>query len=155
LKELQEIDAVFCELLACERPHFQRALTGLNPLKNGAVFRQIINGKVRRKIQSQSCCAMRMDRDIDSDVHNDVSKVRQPRRFEVLDGSDRRRKWADETKIAIIAEALEPGVVISDVTLVRIAAHYAIEAEIGGKRADERRAIRQARAKPLVDGLEV
>lgn len=58
---------------------------------------------------------MHIDRDIDSDVHNDVSKPRRPRRFEVLNGPERRRKWADETKIAIVADALEPGVVVSDV----------------------------------------
>ncbi|HEX4893182.1 MAG TPA: transposase [Hyphomicrobiaceae bacterium] len=56
-----------------------------------------------------------MDRDINNDVHNDVSKPRPPRRVEVLNGPGRRRKWPDETKIAIVAEALEPGVVITDV----------------------------------------
>lgn len=58
---------------------------------------------------------MRSDRDDHSDVHNDVSKPVRPRRFEVINGVERRRKWADETKIAIVAEALEVGVVISDV----------------------------------------
>lgn len=33
----------------------------------------------------------------------------------MINGAERRRKWADETKIAIVAEALEAGVVISDV----------------------------------------
>jgi transposase len=37
------------------------------------------------------------------------------RRVEVLTGPERRRKWSDETKIAIVAEALTDGVVISDV----------------------------------------
>lgn len=37
------------------------------------------------------------------------------RRVEVLTGPERRRKWSDETKIAIVAEALADGVVISDV----------------------------------------
>jgi transposase len=37
------------------------------------------------------------------------------RRVEVLTGPERRRKWVDETKIAIVAEALADGVVISDV----------------------------------------
>jgi transposase-like protein len=32
------------------------------------------------------------------------------RRGEVLIGVERRRKWLDETRIAIVAEALEPGV---------------------------------------------
>jgi transposase len=58
---------------------------------------------------------MRSDRDDHNDVHSDVSKPVRPRRVEVLTGVERRRKWADETKIAIVAEALEAGVVISDV----------------------------------------
>ena len=58
---------------------------------------------------------MRTDRDDHIDVHNDVSKPVRPRRVEVLNGVERRRKWPDKTKIAIVAEALEPGVVISDV----------------------------------------
>jgi|HigsolmetaAR202D_1030399.scaffolds.fasta_scaffold36551_1 transposase len=58
---------------------------------------------------------MRTDRDDHSDVHNDVSKPVRLRRVEVLNGVERRRKWPDETKFAIVAEALEPGVVISDV----------------------------------------
>ena len=37
------------------------------------------------------------------------------RRVEVLTGPERRRKWSDETKIAIVAESLADGVVISDV----------------------------------------
>jgi transposase len=39
----------------------------------------------------------------------------RPRRVEVLTGPERRRKWSDETKIAIVAEALAVGVVVSDV----------------------------------------
>ena len=35
--------------------------------------------------------------------------------MEVLTGPERRRKWSDETKIAIVAEALADGVVVSDV----------------------------------------
>lgn len=58
---------------------------------------------------------MRTDRDDHIDVHNDVSKPVRPRRVEVLNGVERRRKWPDEMKIAIVAEALEPGVVISGV----------------------------------------
>ena len=53
---------------------------------------------------------MRTDRDDHIDVHNDVSKPVRPRRVEVLNGVERRRKWPDEMKIAIVAEALEPGV---------------------------------------------
>jgi transposase len=44
---------------------------------------------------------------------------------------------------------------IASEALVRIAALYQIEEEIRGRPADERRAIRQARTKPLVDKLEV
>jgi transposase len=33
----------------------------------------------------------------------------------VLSGLERRRKWSDETKMAIVAEALADGVVVSDV----------------------------------------
>jgi len=44
---------------------------------------------------------------------------------------------------------------IASETLVRIAALYAIEQEIRGRSADERRAVRQARTKPLVDKFEV
>ena len=39
----------------------------------------------------------------------------RPRRLEVLNGPERRRKWPDETKIAIVAEALFGGVAVSDV----------------------------------------
>ena len=38
--------------------------------------------------------------------------------------------------------------------LVRIAALYRIESEIRGRPADERRAVRQARSRPLVEALE-
>ena len=56
-----------------------------------------------------------MDRDDHIDVHSDVSKPRRPRRIEVINGVERRRKWADETKIGLVAEALAPGAVVSDV----------------------------------------
>ena len=49
------------------------------------------------------------------DDHSDVASLARPRRLEVLTGPERRRKWADDVKIAIVAEALEPGVVVSDV----------------------------------------
>ena len=39
----------------------------------------------------------------------------RPRRMEVLNGPERRRKWSDEAKIVIVAEALADGVVVSDV----------------------------------------
>jgi hypothetical protein len=43
---------------------------------------------------------------------------------------------------------------IASEALVRIAALYAIEEEIRGRSADERRVVRQTRTKPLVDNLE-
>jgi transposase len=58
---------------------------------------------------------MRMDRDDHIDVHSDVSKPRRPRRIEVINGVERRRKWTDETKIGLVVEALAPGAVVSDV----------------------------------------
>jgi transposase len=58
---------------------------------------------------------MRSDDDDHNDVHSDASWPRRPRRVEVLSGVERRRKWADETKIGIVAEALAPGAVVSDV----------------------------------------
>ena len=58
---------------------------------------------------------MSSDAPIHSDVHNDVSKPVRPRRLEVLTGVERRRRWLDETKLAIVAEALEPGAIISEV----------------------------------------
>ena len=58
---------------------------------------------------------MRLDRDDHSDVDSDISKPHRPRRVEVLSGPERRRKWPDERKIAIVAETLEPGIVVSDV----------------------------------------
>jgi hypothetical protein len=38
--------------------------------------------------------------------------------------------------------------------LARIAELYAIEAEIRGRSADERRAVRQEKTRPLIDGLK-
>lgn len=58
---------------------------------------------------------MSSDAPIHKDVHNDVSKPIRPRRLEVLNGVERRRRWLDETKLAIVAEALEPGAIISEV----------------------------------------
>ena len=58
---------------------------------------------------------MARDRYDHSDDHSDVTTPVRPRRVELLTGPERRRKWADETKIAIVAEALAGGVVVSDV----------------------------------------
>lgn len=52
---------------------------------------------------------------IHSDVISDVSKPHRPRRIEVLNGVEGRRRWPDEVRLAIIAEALEPGAVVSHV----------------------------------------
>jgi transposase len=49
------------------------------------------------------------------DDYSDVTTPVRSRRVEVLTGPERRRKWSDETKIAIVAEALADGVVISNV----------------------------------------
>jgi transposase len=49
------------------------------------------------------------------DVTNDSASFAQPRRIEVLNGPERRRSWSDTAKIAIVAEALAPGVVVSEV----------------------------------------
>lgn len=58
---------------------------------------------------------MARDRYVDSDDYNDVTSAVRPRRIEVLSGRERRRKWSDEAKIAIVAEALAPGAVVSEV----------------------------------------
>jgi transposase len=50
-----------------------------------------------------------------NDDHSDVTTPVRPRRLEVLTGPERRRKWSDEVKIAIVAEALVDGVMVSDV----------------------------------------
>ncbi len=50
-----------------------------------------------------------------TDNYSDVTTPVRPRRVEVLTGPERRRKWADETKMAIVAEALADGVVVSDI----------------------------------------
>lgn len=58
---------------------------------------------------------MARDRYDRSDDDSDVITPMRPRRMEVLSGPERRRKWSDETKIAVVAEALADGVVVSDV----------------------------------------
>jgi len=58
---------------------------------------------------------MARDRYDHSDDHSDVITPMRPRRMEVLTGAERRRKWSDEAKIVIVAEALADGVVVSDV----------------------------------------
>ena len=46
---------------------------------------------------------------------SDETPVRRPRRVEVITGPERRRDWPDAEKIAIVAQALEPGVNVSDI----------------------------------------
>jgi len=58
---------------------------------------------------------MEQDRYVHIDDHSDVASLARPRRAEVLTGPERRRKWTDDVKIAMVAEALGPGVVVSDV----------------------------------------
>lgn len=58
---------------------------------------------------------MARDRYDNNDDDSDVTTVARPRRVEVLTGPERRRKWPDEVKIAIVAEALAKGVVVSEV----------------------------------------
>ncbi len=47
--------------------------------------------------------------------HSDDTTVRRPRRVEVITGPDRRREWPDAEKIAIVAQALERGVNVSEI----------------------------------------
>lgn len=58
---------------------------------------------------------MAQDRYVHSDDHNDITKPVRPRRIEVFSGDERRRKWLDTAKIAIVAEALADGAVVSRV----------------------------------------
>lgn len=58
---------------------------------------------------------MHRDDDDHRDVHSDVSNPRRLRRIEVNSGVERRRKWTDETKIGLVAEALAPGAGVTDV----------------------------------------
>lgn len=58
---------------------------------------------------------MARDRYDNNDDDSDVTTVVRPRRVEVLTGPERRQKWPDEVKIAIVAEALAKGMVVSEV----------------------------------------
>lgn len=58
---------------------------------------------------------MARDRYDHNDDHSDVTNVVLPRRVELLNGPERRRKWSDEAKIAIVAKAVADGVVVSEV----------------------------------------
>jgi transposase len=58
---------------------------------------------------------MARDRIVHNDVVSDVASSLRARRGEVLSGIERRRKWSDDTRLAIVSEALEPGTVVSHV----------------------------------------
>lgn len=58
---------------------------------------------------------MPRDRASNNDINSDVTKPLRPRRIEVINGVERRRRWPDELRLAIMAEALEPGAIISHV----------------------------------------
>lgn len=58
---------------------------------------------------------MARDRTIHSDVVSDVASPQRVKRGEVLFGVERRRKWSDEMRLSIVAEALEPGAIVSHV----------------------------------------
>lgn len=50
-----------------------------------------------------------------NDDHSDVTTPVRPSRVEVLSGPERRRKWSDDMKLAIVAEALTADAAVSDV----------------------------------------
>ncbi len=54
----------------------------------------------------------RFDHNVD---HSDVSKRGRLRRVEVITGVERRRRWTTEEKLAIVAESMAEGAVISEV----------------------------------------
>jgi transposase len=54
----------------------------------------------------------RFDHSVD---HSDVSKRGRLRRIEVITGIERRRRWAAEEKLAIVAESMIEGAVVSEV----------------------------------------
>ena len=58
---------------------------------------------------------MARDRTIYNDVVSDITSLVRRGRVEVLAAVERRRKWPDEIRFAIVAEALEPGIVVSHV----------------------------------------
>lgn len=58
---------------------------------------------------------MARDRYDHNDDLSDVATPVRPRRAEVLTDPERRRKRSDEAKIAMVAEALVDGTVVSDI----------------------------------------
>jgi transposase len=58
----------------------------------------------------------RFDHNVDSsDDTKEVSVPARPRRIEVITGVERRRKWSAQEKVAIVAESLAEGAVVSEV----------------------------------------
>lgn len=47
--------------------------------------------------------------------HSDDTKLRRPRRIEVISGPERRRDWSREGKLAIVVESYARGVNVSEV----------------------------------------
>jgi transposase len=56
-----------------------------------------------------------MDRLLHNLPHTDAIKDEPFRRIEVITGVERRRRWSEEDKARIVAESLEPGVVVAEV----------------------------------------
>ncbi len=56
-----------------------------------------------------------MDRLLHNLPPTDAIKDEPFRRIEVITGVERRRRWSEEDKARIVAESLEPGVVVADV----------------------------------------
>jgi transposase len=56
-----------------------------------------------------------MDRLLHNLPHRDAIKDEPFRRIEVITGVERRRRWSEDDKARIVAESLEPGVVVADV----------------------------------------
>jgi transposase len=58
----------------------------------------------------------RFDHNVDrSDDTKEVSATARPQRIEVITGVERRRKWSAQEKVAIVAESLAAGAVVSEV----------------------------------------
>ena len=79
------------------------------------------------------------------DSVNDGSLVERPRRIEILNGAERRRRWSDEGKARIVVESVVSGAVVSqvarrhDVLLVaRTAEHLPDRIAIWQERVHER-----------------
>ena len=56
-----------------------------------------------------------MDRLLHNLPHTDAIRDEPFRRIEVITGVERRRRWSEEDKARIVAESLEPGVIVAEV----------------------------------------